>query len=82
MTEIETMPVFGDVVCYAIGFCSMSACVKKGLNKAEIERQANTYHPTGISSRWEITSDDFADGTPNPCPCDTHSEREHYLLHC
>jgi len=81
MTEIETMPVFDDVVCYAIGLCSMSACVKKGLGKVEIERQANAYHSTGIS-RWVITGDDFADGTPSPCPCHTHSEREHYLLHC
>lgn len=72
-----------DAIVYAIGLCSLGICVKKGFARDRIEESANLYHPTGISSRWEIADEDFADGNPNPSPCNTQpDEREHYLLHC
>lgn len=65
------------------GLVTMSACVPKDMSRETIEKEVNLENPTGISSQWAITEDDFADGNPNPCPCDREPEdRLYYLLHC
>lgn len=70
-----------DFIAYAVGLVSMSVCTSLEDTK-EIERRANAWHPTGISSRWEIADEPFGTGEPNPCPCNIASDRKHYLLHC
>ncbi|MDQ5821949.1 MAG: hypothetical protein M3540_10960 [Actinomycetota bacterium] len=70
------------IVTYTVGLCAMSVCAKNEVDRSDIEAHANREHPTGISSRWEITDEPFADGTPNPTPCNQESSRSHYLLHC
>lgn len=68
---------------YAEGICKMSACVENGTERDEIEQLANISRPTGIASRWTISAEPFADGKPNPSPCDQHpKDRTHYLLEC
>lgn len=83
MTALETDE--RDIIAYAVGIVSMSACAKVTVSIEEVERHANQEYPTGISSRWEVALDEshFADGTPHPCPCDKAPDvRRHYLLHC
>ena len=68
---------------YSIGPVSMSVCVSEDMSREEIERRANAESPTGISSRWSISDEPtFANGDPMPCPCNTKSDRQHWLLHC
>lgn len=69
---------------YSVGIIYASVCVPRGMQREVIERMANTKHPTGISSRWQISRDPtFATtGLPNPCTCETHANRMHYLLVC
>jgi hypothetical protein len=86
VTEV-TMPTQTeerDVIVMGVGICAMSVCAKKDVATETIERQANAEHPTGISSRWEISDDEtFATGQPNPCPCEAEPDaRVHYLLNC
>lgn len=73
-----------DIQMIAVGICYMSVCVLKHATKKQIEEQANMNQPTGISSKWQLAEDSqFAEGTPNPCPCDKQPEtRMHYLLNC
>jgi hypothetical protein len=74
-----------DLVVYRIGTVHISVCVPKDMTVEDVEYAANREHPTGIGSKWTVSTDKtFADGTsPNPCPCDSHpSERLHYLMVC
>lgn len=65
------------------GICMWSVCALNSLDVDEVMRQANMMSPTGISSRWQLSDDQFADGHPNPSPCDQLPEsRTHYLLEC
>jgi len=65
------------------GLVCLSVCAPKTVTPEQIETFVNDEHPTGISSPWAISDDDFADGHPNPCPCDQQPEsRLHYLLNC
>jgi len=70
------------VEIYTQGLCYASACVEAGLTLEEIERAANIESPTGIKSRWAIAEGPFADGTPNPTPCENDATRKHVLLVC
>lgn len=65
------------------GICAVSVCAPKDTPRDEIEAWVNQESPTGISSPWAISEDDFASGESNPCPCDQQpEERLHYLLNC
>lgn len=65
------------------GIVALSVCAPKDVARERVEEWANTESPTGISSRWAISDDAFADGSANPCPCDlTPETRLHYLLNC
>lgn len=67
---------------YSVGFICMSLCTSIK-DKVEIERRANEEHPTGVSSRWEISKDKFNTGEDNPCSCnDNPKTHKHYLLKC
>ena len=70
-----------EVVTYAIGLVSASACVSLAASRAEVERVVNVQHPTGVGP-WAIADEPFSTGEPNPCPCSDHTDRQHWLLHC
>lgn len=72
------------LIIYSQGIIAMSVCVDKDLTTHEIEMLANSQSPTGIKSKWQISTDKtFHKGEPNPCPCEDHPEtRKHYLLNC
>lgn len=70
------------VTPYIVGPCFMSVCAAGDAPKHEVEKVANDHAPTGLEHGWEIHTDRFADGTPNPCPCKYHPERKHWLLSC
>lgn len=71
-----------SVVVYSHGPVYLSACAPAGMAVADIERNVNMSHPTGISSQWALASTPFASGEPNPCPCNDDAGRLHYLLSC
>lgn len=66
---------------YSNGLCCCSVCTDLTSEK-EIEKKVNIQNPTGIESQWTISPDKFKDGHSNPCPCETHKDRKHYLLIC
>ena len=71
-----------EFTAYAIGFVSASVC--SSLPIEETTERLNAEHPTGISSRWQLSDEPtFSGGEPNPCACnrwpDTH---KHYLFEC
>ena len=72
-----------NVYVYTSGLVSCSACAPADMPIDEVAREVNLQNPTGISSRWQAATEPFADGTPNPCPCNQHPvERVHYLFNC
>lgn len=73
----------GFVEFYAVGLGYLSACAPKSMSREDIEAAANVEHPTGIASRWRVSSDPtFRTGQPNPCPCESVRGRVHHLLSC
>jgi len=69
-------------IVYATGICHCSACVPKNWDRARVEIVVNIEHPTGISSKWAISDENFLSGESNPCPCEEDSSRQHWLLNC
>lgn len=67
---------------YGVGVVAASVCTDLSIEEAT--ERLNSEYPTGISSAWEPDpAPTFADGTPNPSPCNDHPEtRKHYLFHC
>lgn len=72
-----------DIDFYSIGLVCMSCCAPKSMTRKQIVELANTEHPTGISSQWEISKDKFfRSGQPMPCVCEHDTTRKHWLLNC
>ncbi len=71
-----------DFMVYRLGFITMSVCVKKNMDRKDVESNANKEKPAGTESGWEISDQEFASGDPNPCICNKYPGRIHYLLHC
>lgn len=71
-----------DFWVYAMGVVCTSICTS--LTPEEATERLNREHPTGVSSRWEVSEDKtFADGRPNPSPCPDHPDtHKHYLFSC
>jgi hypothetical protein len=71
-----------DFEAYKVGLCTASVCTSLPLEEAL--EQMNVLHPTGISSKWELSQDKtFKGGQSNPCPCeDKPKTHKHYLLSC
>lgn len=68
---------------YASGLVHMSVCVPVTMSRDQVAETASEVNPTGITSQWAVSGEPFADGSPNPCPCDTEpDDRRHYLLVC
>lgn len=66
---------------YAMGVVHASVCAPRDMEVAEMLARVNSEHPTGVGP-WVLSSQPFADGTPNPTDCDDHKENIHYLLEC
>ena len=82
-TEILNRDPDPKVVVYGTGLDTYSVCVPKGLSRVEVEDLVNRVNPTGIASRWTVSTDKrFATGETNPCPCEHTAERTHYLMSC
>jgi hypothetical protein len=71
-----------DIEIYSSGVCALSVCVPNFAKPEEVETAVNEVHPTGIESKWKISTETFKDGTPNPCRCNDTVTRMHYLLNC
>lgn len=69
-----------EFVVYAEGLCSASVC--SSLSRREVNHRMKT-RLTGVTP-WQPAKDKaFADGRPNPCPCNQNPETHiHYLFHC
>ena len=67
---------------YNIGIGFISVCVPREMTREKIELKVNLINPTGIESKWKISIEKFSNGDNNPCICNNHIERLHYLLSC
>ncbi len=66
---------------YSIGICYASVCSNK--TPEEVVEEMNVWHPSGVSSKWELSEDEtFASGEPNPNQCADREDCKHYLLVC
>jgi hypothetical protein len=79
-TETDLEP--GHVSVYSAGLVYASACAPGSMPLEQVEAAVNAQSPTGISSRWSLAGEPFADGTPNPGPCEQEPACRHYLLSC
>jgi len=71
------------VEVYRSGLAHCSVCAPKSMSREDVERYTNMNLPTGISSKWMISTDPkFATGDPNPTACERDSTRMHYLMEC
>lgn len=78
-TQLES----GRVYIYGLELACASACAPAAMPADEVAAMVNSQSPTGISSPWQVAEDPFANGTPNPAPCDQDAGgRRHWLLEC
>ena len=78
---MKTKDTDQPVIIYSIGVICLSVCTS--VNDKETVEIANTLHPTGISSRWQLSEDKtFATGQANGAPCEKYPGRRHLLLDC
>lgn len=71
-----------EFTAYSVGIVSASVCTSLPVEAATA--RLNQEHPTGISSKWELSKDTtFAGGEPMPCICPDHPEtHKHLLFNC
>jgi hypothetical protein len=68
---------------YANGLVHCSVCVNHNMTISTIEDVVNDENPTGTENRWHVdNAPTFADGSPNPHPCEREPFRLHYLMVC
>lgn len=68
---------------YSYGLCYASACAPAEMGGGDVAEAVNAQMPTGIGSRWNISSDAaFKSGQSNPCECEHDKTRRHWLLDC
>jgi len=69
-----------------MALCSLQVCVPKTFTDAQVEEFANTEHPTGISSQWQMrhTGDASLNGAPERAQCDFPGREDccHIMLDC
>lgn len=85
MTHLKlngTSQALARVVPCHLSSCYMTVCAASDAPKYEVEKIANDHAPTGLEHGWEIHTGRFSDGQPNPCPCENHRDRKHWLLSC
>lgn len=86
------MSIWSDdrkVEAYSVGIMSASVCAVKELTCEEVCEVLNTISPTGISSEWQPTKDEFfaikgAGGQQHKigCVCESDAGRRHWLFEC
>lgn len=69
---------------YAYGLVYCSVCAPKTMSREDIEEEVNASSPTGISSSWKISKDEFfkGDTRKNGCDCEDDDSRRHWLMVC
>ena len=85
MTEgLKAGQLGSEVYIYAHGLVACSACAPLAMTPEEIAAAVNAGNPTGISSPWRVSGEpEFAQGQPNPAPCDQEPDvRRHWLMEC
>lgn len=70
------MPPF---TAYAVGLCFASVCTDLPLDQAAARLNAD--YPTGVTP-WKEHDGPFADGSPNPSPCQHSETHRHILFSC
>lgn len=68
-----------STIPYAVGICFASVCTDD--TDAEAAASLNLQRPTGVTP-WRIHPEPFADGSPNPSPCEHDPARRHVLFSC
>lgn len=69
-----------DFTAYSVGLCYASVCTS--LSDDETTARLNAERPTGIGP-WRIADEAFANGDPNPRPCDQNpGTHRHVLFNC
>lgn len=68
---------------YATGLCHCSVCVPSDMTKEEVENAVNSRYPTGVSSPWKVSEENFKTGEENGFIniCDG-KETRHWLMVC
>ena len=70
------------VVIYSEGVVALSVCAEGTLTKEDVAAEVNRISPTGINSKWSVSSESFRSGEPNPRTCENDPTRKHWLLVC
>lgn len=66
---------------YAASFLAMSVCAPGSMTIEEVIADCELQRPCGTERGWTMSKDThFASGQPNPCPCNKHEGRQHWLL--
>lgn len=70
-----------EFTVYAEGLFYASVC--SSLTKEQTQDRMAA-RPSGTSFGWQLSEDEkFANGQPNPCPCDQQPDTHtHYLFEC
>ena len=72
-----------DVIPSAMGLCCASVCARNDLTIEEVTKALNRDSPAGTTLSWSLSKDaTFKGGEPNPCRCNSDSDRLHYLFNC
>ena len=68
-----------DFMVYTEGLCYASVC--SSLAQAEVVARMRR-RPCGTTGGWVLSDHkEFAEGKPNPCPCEQHPKtHKHYLF--
>ncbi len=70
----------GHLEVYSSGLFHCSVCTDI-TDREEILKILNKQFPCGTDNGWMHSTDThFAQGAPNPCPCDDQEDRMHYLM--
>jgi len=65
---------------YSMGIVHASVCTN--LPKAEIAKYIGEHEPAGEKLAWEVSDEDFQDGTPNGSDCPDTKGNKHWLMVC
>jgi hypothetical protein len=69
-----------SVIIYSNGLVHCSVCAPIDMDREAVTDAVNAQHPTGVTP-WHISDEPFADGSPNPSPCNS-GPGLHYLFVC
>ena len=82
MDTILTKLIMKTIEIYSNGIVHCSVCAPKGMKRSVLKREVNIQNPVGTSGQWEISKENFADGSKNPNQCEDRDDHQHYLFVC